>query len=205
MTEPKQTHSEKKRCSIVDTAIKLFIEQGFEGTKMDDIAEQADVSKQTIYSHFGSKENLFNGIMDNLCGGYQSLFEQNISQYADNPKEALRLTMRHIIPEILSPQKVALNRLIYAEAIRHPELGQNHLKIMQEYLSDLSEFMQHLAQKGFIKTDNPKTAARDFVSLMKGQMFIESLCSSERLYSEEEVRAHVDHAVDIFFKAYTVR
>ena len=51
--------SEAKRQGILEAATRLFTEQGYDGTSVDDIAAEAGVSKQTVYSHFGNKEKLF--------------------------------------------------------------------------------------------------------------------------------------------------
>ncbi len=48
-----------KRASILEAAKRLFLEQGYQGVSMDQIATAAGVSKLTVYSHFGDKETLF--------------------------------------------------------------------------------------------------------------------------------------------------
>src|SRR5579864_56649 len=45
--------------TIREAAARLFLDHGYQGTSMDDIAAAAGVSKQTIYTHFSSKEQLF--------------------------------------------------------------------------------------------------------------------------------------------------
>lgn len=57
--ERKKRDTSKKREEILAAAVKLFSEQGYDGTSMDKIADQAGVSKITIYKHFENKENLF--------------------------------------------------------------------------------------------------------------------------------------------------
>ncbi|HET6586161.1 MAG TPA: helix-turn-helix domain-containing protein, partial [Oleiagrimonas sp.] len=49
----------EKRAAILAASIDLFTRQGFEGTSMDAVATAAGVSKLTVYSHFGDKDNLF--------------------------------------------------------------------------------------------------------------------------------------------------
>src|SRR5579859_5012988 len=45
--------------AIREAAAALFLEKGYQGTSMDDVAAAAQISKQTIYTHFASKEELF--------------------------------------------------------------------------------------------------------------------------------------------------
>jgi AcrR family transcriptional regulator len=58
--EPRST---KKRRAIVEAARALFLRKGYVATSMDEIAADAGVSKQTVYSHFADKEGLFTQIV----------------------------------------------------------------------------------------------------------------------------------------------
>lgn len=53
----------EKNNAIVEAASLLFLEQGFDGTSMDEVAKRAGVSKQTVYSHFSGKEQLFSHVI----------------------------------------------------------------------------------------------------------------------------------------------
>ena len=55
----KRSKNEAKRQQILNSAINLFTEQGYAAASMDLIAKNADASKQTVYSHFCSKDDLF--------------------------------------------------------------------------------------------------------------------------------------------------
>ena len=55
---------ERRRPQILDTAYRLFLDNGFEGTSMDSIASAAGVSKPVVYDCFASKEDLFNAMLD---------------------------------------------------------------------------------------------------------------------------------------------
>ena len=59
MSQPKERDKSKKREAILEGAQDVFINMGFEAASMDKVAEQAGVSKRTVYNHFGSKEKLY--------------------------------------------------------------------------------------------------------------------------------------------------
>ena len=61
----------EKRDKILDAASDLFLEQGFSPTSMDMVAKKAEVSKQTVYSHFSNKDALFIAVIDQKCHEYQ--------------------------------------------------------------------------------------------------------------------------------------
>ena len=66
MKKPR-TKSEEKRQQIIEASTCLFSELGFAQTSMDKIAKKAGVSKQTVYSHFGSKDELFVNAISSKC------------------------------------------------------------------------------------------------------------------------------------------
>ncbi len=62
----KKRDTSLKRKIILEGAIKVFTEKGFDASSMDKIAEVADVSKRTVYNHFQSKESLFQAIVEDF-------------------------------------------------------------------------------------------------------------------------------------------
>ncbi len=62
----KKRDTSQKRQIILEGAIRVFTEKGFEASSMDKIAEVADVSKRTVYNHFQSKESLFQAIVEDF-------------------------------------------------------------------------------------------------------------------------------------------
>jgi AcrR family transcriptional regulator len=63
---PKPDVSEQRRAQIIEAATSVFARFGFSNARMDDIAEESDLSKGTLYLYFKSKEDIFGGILDNF-------------------------------------------------------------------------------------------------------------------------------------------
>lgn len=59
MDKCKTGKSEKTRANILATAVSVFSEKGLSGSRIDEIADQAEINKERIYAYFGSKELLF--------------------------------------------------------------------------------------------------------------------------------------------------
>ena len=73
IAERKEREKERRRLDIIDAAEEVFFSKGFEKSTMDDVAEQAELSKGTLYLYFKSKDELFleiiyrgNNILHNL-------------------------------------------------------------------------------------------------------------------------------------------
>jgi len=59
-----QQRSEETRTKIMDSAIKLFSTRGFNTASVDDICEEAGISKGAFYHHFESKQALILALLD---------------------------------------------------------------------------------------------------------------------------------------------
>jgi AcrR family transcriptional regulator len=79
----------EKRQELVDTAIRLFGQHGFHGTGIDRIAEEANVSKKTMYHHFRSKEELIVAALKHHDGLFRNFFMKAVEDAADTPYERL--------------------------------------------------------------------------------------------------------------------
>ena len=75
--------TEQTRISIIENAVKLFLQKGFSNTKLEEIAAQANVTRGAIYWHFKDKLDIVNDLVEtehqNLTKLLKNLFEENIS------------------------------------------------------------------------------------------------------------------------------
>ncbi|MEU0946888.1 TetR/AcrR family transcriptional regulator [Streptomyces canus] len=123
---PSGPRAELKRQAIVRAARELFLREGF-GVGMDAIAAEADVSKVTVYNHFGSKEALFTAVitsaLDEPLGHASSAALKGLSE-AEDLRAALLDAARTWVHAVRTNQDViALRNLVAAEQHRFPELG----------------------------------------------------------------------------------
>ena len=79
----------RKRQELVDTAITLFAQNGFHGTGIDKIAEEAAVSKKTMYHHFRSKDELILASLKHHDGQFRNHFMKSVNQLSDSPYDRL--------------------------------------------------------------------------------------------------------------------
>ena len=115
--------SQIKRAAILRGAKAVFLAAGFGGANMDDVAARAGVSKMTVYRHFGSKEDLFAGVITELGN---KIVAEDLGEYpAENiAEEALRRFARKMIDIVFDPETIELHRIVVAECHRFPKLGQ---------------------------------------------------------------------------------
>src|SRR5215468_12403383 len=90
---------------------------------MDTIAREASVSKATVYAHFGSKEELFGAVIGRECERYFASFSAGELDPRD-VRASLTVLGRRFLELILSPDAIALHRIIVGEVTRFPTLGE---------------------------------------------------------------------------------
>ncbi|MCL2034787.1 MAG: TetR/AcrR family transcriptional regulator [Oscillospiraceae bacterium] len=71
----------QRKKSIIDAALKLFSEKGYENTRVDDIAKQADVNKALIYYYFENKESILKYLLDEFYSGLEKFSGDFIANY----------------------------------------------------------------------------------------------------------------------------
>lgn len=193
--------SEKKKVQILDAATTLFITQGIDATSMEQLAEAADVSKQTLYSHFGGKEELFVAAIKQRCIHYalcEELFDDQRPL-----SDVLRDLASHLMELLLSEDAIKLHRLCISGADQFPEIcclfydaGPKSL------LTYLADYLQRQASAGNLEIDNCDFAAQQFLFMVKGEAHMEALLSLQDQINAEEMEKYLDSCVEYFLKAY---
>lgn len=114
-----------KRRAIVEAARARFLKEGYD-TSVDALAADANVSKATVYNHFGSKEALFIAVitdaLDAALGGAVEEAHRQLAT-ADSPAEALSAMTRALVRGVTEPAVLALRNLVTGELRRFPQLG----------------------------------------------------------------------------------
>jgi TetR/AcrR family transcriptional regulator, mexJK operon transcriptional repressor len=122
---PTGARAARKRRAITDAARKVFLSEGFDAT-MDGIAEAADVSKATVYNHFGSKEALFVAVihaeLDRALGEARRLVEQRLASSQQLSDDLVEICRAWVLG-LAAPEMIKLRNLMAGELRRFPQLG----------------------------------------------------------------------------------
>jgi AcrR family transcriptional regulator len=71
--------SEETRAQILTAAIAEFSQHGFEGARVDAIAQRSSMNKQAIYYYFGSKDGLYSAALENAMASSDHLMQKSAS------------------------------------------------------------------------------------------------------------------------------
>lgn len=106
---------------ILDAATALFLSDGFGATSIEAVARKARISKRTFYHRFDDKASLYRAVVQRLLQRWLPQFEEAFE--TPGPlATVLERSARRMLSLALSPEALALRRLLLAEAERFPEL-----------------------------------------------------------------------------------
>ncbi len=192
----------RKGEAILKAAAEIFPRMGFDKTTMDGIARHAGVTKQTVYSHHKSKEQLFIHMIDQLCR--RGVSHTPIVGKRNKPFDTLLFEVGvNLLTLITSVEGMAVTRLVVAEAGRYPKLARLYYESgSQKIVHLLAEFLDEQCARGTVSIPNTESAAAYFFALIKGQYFLRMTLNVPPIPSPRERRAHVREVVAIFMRLY---
>jgi len=199
------TRTEQKRNSILEAARNAFLDKGFESVSMDTIAENATVSKRTVYSHFGSKEELFGSIMKDACDSKHDALLSSID--IERPiKDVLTDIGQDFLASMFDGETIALVRILIGNIEQLPGLGETFLQGgPREAIGALAGYLQSQQDKGIIKVTDPAEAASSFMSSLFGFRQMQALVTNVPPPDATEINAMVEGAVSRFLYGVTIR
>ena len=196
---------------ILDAALDLFSMQGFDATSVSQIADEVGIRKASMYSHFSSKQDILESLMQEVMKQYEwhSIFSEtnkDKSSFLTNEKD---LDVDLIAPTIIGqiryilhePQIAESRKLLTIEQFRNPALAkvqtkQNYTNVMN-YFVDLIKLLIRLK----------KLSAGD-AEIMAAQLCLPvsvwlNLCDREP-EREDEVMELIERHVRQFFDVYSI-
>ena len=166
----KSDRLEAKREEILCAASAVFREEGYDATSMDRIAERAGASKRTVYNHFGSKEALFEAVVNKLLeAGMAS--ERIPWEPARPPSDQLTDFARAKAALADDEESMALVRVVLGVAIREPGMIERYIAKYGHGEDSLLRWLEQGHAAGSLRVPDPELAALLFLSMVKGALF----------------------------------
>jgi Transcriptional regulator len=167
VTQYKNRDKSKKRATILNGAIDVFISMGYELASMDKIAETAKVSKRTVYNHFGSKGNLFQAIVNDFLAQRQSLKTITYNPEKSLEEQLLAFANAEIFL-INSPKRLEISRFLTIVFLGDINYARETVAKYPPNYNILLDWLKEAEKDSKIKTDNLLLAARVFYALVEG-------------------------------------
>ncbi|MGB1200447.1 MAG: TetR/AcrR family transcriptional regulator [Cognaticolwellia aestuarii] len=197
-----RSKSESKRKQILVAATLLFTEQGYSSTSMALIAKNAGVSKQTVYSHFGSKDELFAASIKQKCDSYQ-MTEISLDT-ASEPAEILFVLAKRFLAMLTSKEALAIHKICAYESKSYPQISELFYQEGPERIvNDVAKLMAEFDSKHQLIIPEAKFAALQFLNMVKGECWMRLEFNTKKQISESEINRYLDSSIAMFIKGYS--
>ncbi len=157
----KERHSRPRE--IVDAAFQEFAAKGFAGTRLEDVAARARVSKGLPYLYFKTKEELFKAVVKSIVTPAFDAMRTEIETTTLSTEAFLKGPFLAFIQNIVGSRRATIVRLLIAEGPKHPELTAFYY---EHILSRGMATLRALIDRGVERGEFRATPLRDFPQLL---------------------------------------
>lgn len=192
----------EKRARILQAAKAIFLKSGYHGTSMNQIAQEAGVTKLTVYNHFQDKANLFICAITETCeetlGTKQFELDASVDFY-----QALFIVCSRALQIIYSPEALKLEHVLFELAAEQSPLAEQFFTASHTRLqNELAAFSQKAAELGFIQSDDPIYQTELLLTLLLGVRHHKVLLGIITVPNAQELNQIIRDALDLFFLKY---
>ena len=190
-----------KRRQILDGARKVFMDLGFDGASMGEIARAAGVSKGTLYVYFADKNRLFEAIVE------EEAFEQGKLAFTFDPERDVASTLREFgqayIELLCRPGGGSAIRTVMAIAERMPDVGRRfYADVLEKTISRLAGYLEARVAARDLAIDDCQLAASQFMLMCQASLFLPFVFQAAPPPSVERMAQVVESARRMFLAAY---
>ena len=193
-----------KRRQILAGASKVFMDLGFDGASMGEIARAAGVSKGTLYVYFADKSRLFEAIVA------QETLEQGRLSFNFDPERDVPTTLRdfgqNYINLICRPGGGSAIRTVMAIAERMPDVGRRYYEnVLEKTINNLARYLETHAAANDVDIEDCQLAASQFMMMCQASLFLPFIFQAAPPPSPERIAQVVESATQMFLARYGKR
>ena len=191
-----------RRAAILKVARAAFLQHGYSGASMSQIAAKVGGSKATLYNYFPSKKDLFVALADEESTQiFAPLFD--VSEMRGDIRTVLERFVRRFLVLLLSDDLIAFYRMIVAESARFPEIGTTAYELgMKRGVENMAGYFAEAMERGELRRTNTLVAAEQFLDLCAGHLHRKRLWGVVGDISQEAIEAQARRVVTTFLAAY---
>lgn len=164
---PKKENAEALRQIYLQVALETFLDHGYAGTSIEEIARRAKASKVTLYRQFGNKAELFRLVTHHAISKVREKLAP-IDLGEGNPKDELRDIIMRLHTGLTDPEYLAVQRMVISETERFPELGAALLRDDRFLFAPLVNYLTRATEEGELSIPNPYDATMQLAALASG-------------------------------------
>ena len=169
---------------ILDAALTLFAENGYDGTSVEQIAGIVGIKAPSLYKHYKGKEDILNALVDSAEARYEEMFgsENNIGKVPQSREEFIKVTLKRISFTIKDPVIRKTRMLLVQEQFRN------------ERISEIKGMMD----EGIVIDDDPELLAVELTA----PAVLQIARSDRQPQCEEECMEYIEKHLQHFCRVY---
>lgn len=189
------------RARILEAAAEMFRSHGYD-VSMDVIASAANVSKQTLYNQYGSKEDLFKAMIADRAAVMRAPL--NASALERHPRDMLTDVARQYYTHACGEHEIGYYRMMIGASQQFPDIGRAYYEAgPKQMLEALSVWMAREERLGRLDTGgDPQIAAEHFLSLITGNIECRGLLGLWSEMAPAEIERRARFCADVFMRAF---
>jgi AcrR family transcriptional regulator len=183
---------------MIEAARQEFQANGYAATCMSDVAQRAGVSTKTMYRLIPTKADLFKSVVSERIRRF--MLEVDADAVDALPlTEALERLLIAYGTLTLNEGTIAMNRLVYGELDRFPEIAAAFFEVAVRRTTDaMAGWLRHQCERGLIKLEDAQAAA----GMLRGMMIMEPLravmLGQQAILDPEEIAARARYCARLF-------
>jgi len=163
MSTRSKRRKEQRPEEILQAALEEFIAKGYAGTRLEDVAKRAGISKGLVYVYFDTKEKLFKAVIRTFLVPHVQMLRDEVDTSELSSESLLRGPVLRLMKKIIGSRMHELIRLLIAEGPRHPDLTAFYY---EEVVSRGMALLQRIIDRGVARGEFRPTPLRDYPQLV---------------------------------------
>lgn len=189
------------RDKILDAALTLFSEKGYDGVGVDLIGENAGIKGPSLYRHFKGKEDILNSLIEKVGAYYELNFgsENHIDRIPESVEELLTFSMERIRFTMHDVTLQKTRRILVMEQFRNPRIAEltskHHMDGLQGMFQKIFEAMMEMK---ILKMDDAETMALEFVAPVSLLIHTYDRQPEREAEVMEKIKKHFEHFAKMY-------
>nr|WP_291235487.1 TetR/AcrR family transcriptional regulator [Frisingicoccus sp.] len=189
------------RDKILDAALILFSEKGYDGVGVDLIGENAGIKGPSLYRHFKGKEDILNSLIEKVEAYYELNFgsENHIDRIPESMEELLTFSMERIRFTMHDEMLQKIRRILVIEQFRNPRIAEltskHHMDGLQGMFQKIFEAMM---ETKILKMDDAETMSLEFVAPVSLLIHTYDRQPEREAEVMEKIKKHFEHFAKMY-------
>lgn len=186
---------------ILDAALSLFAENGYNGTSVEQIAGIVGIKAPSLYKHFKGKEDILNALIDSAEVRYEEMFgsEKHIGKIPESREEFIKVTMGRISFTMRDPIIRKTRKFLVQEQFRNERISEVTTMHQLDGIQRMyAKIIQGMMDKGIVKQDDPELLSAELTAPAVLQIARSDRQQKYEKEALESIEKHLRHFCDVY-------